>query len=256
MGVLNVTPDSFFDGGRFLDHDAAIEHGLALVADGADVVDVGGESTRPAARPVDEEEEMRRVLPVVRGLAGAVRVSVDTSKAAVAREATAAGATLVNDVSAQLAHVAADSGAGYVVMHMRGTPASMQDDPRYGDVVAEVADFLAGKAADAREAGVGEIWVDPGIGFGKTRAHNLELLAALEELAASEWPLLVGTSRKSFLGRLGPGLEEEPLPADERLWGSIATATWAMETGAAMVRVHDVRETVAARRLLYEEVGA
>jgi dihydropteroate synthase len=256
MGVLNVTPDSFFDGGRFLDHDAAIEHGLALVAEGADVVDVGGESTRPGARPVDQEEELRRVLPVVRELAGSVRVSVDTTKEAVAREAVAAGATLINDVSATLAPVAAGAGAGYVVMHMQGTPATMQDNPRYEDVVAEVGSFLVHEAGRAADAGVGEIWVDPGFGFGKGLAHNLELLAALEELASLGWPLLVGTSRKSFLGRLAPGHQDDPLPAGERLWGSIATAAWAMQAGAGMVRVHDVRETVAARRLLYEEVVA
>ena len=256
MGVLNVTPDSFFDGGRFLDHEAAIEHGLALVAEGADIVDVGGESTRPGALPVDEDEEIGRVLPVVSELVGAVRVSIDTSKDVVAREAIAAGATLLNDVSARLCHVAAETGAGYVVMHMRGTPAHMQDDPHYDDVVAEVSEFLSAEGARAREAGAGEIWLDPGIGFGKTFEHNLELLAALEELTALEWPLLVGTSRKSFLGRLAPGHEARPLPPDDRLWGSIATATGAMEAGVGMVRVHDVRETVAARRLIFEEVGA
>lgn len=256
MGVLNVTPDSFYDGGRYVDHEAAVEHGLRLVAEGADVVDVGGESTRPGAAPVAAAEELRRVLPVVEALAPAVRVSIDTSKEEVARAAVAAGASLVNDVSASLAALAAETGAGWVAMHMRGTPADMQREPAYGDVVAEVATFLAARAGAAQAAGVGEIWVDPGIGFGKTIEHNLALLGALPQLAALGWPVLVGTSRKSFLGRLAPAADGSPAPPDERLEGSLAAAVWCMEHGAAMVRVHDVRETVAARRLLLEEVGA
>jgi dihydropteroate synthase len=256
MGVLNVTPDSFYDGGRYVDHAAAIAHGLQMVADGADVVDVGGESTRPGAEPVPPEEELRRVLPVVAELAGAVRISVDTCKESVARAALAAGATLLNDVSASLSHVAAEAGAGYVAMHMRGTPADMQRDPRYSDVVGEVTGFLAARAAEAAAAGVGEVWVDPGIGFGKTLEHCLALLAALPDLAALGRPVLVGTSRKSFLGRLAAADGEPPLPVDERLEASIATAAWCFEAGAAMVRVHDVRETVALRRLLHDEVAA
>src|SRR4051794_25964586 len=198
MGVLNVTPDSFSDGGRWLDRDAAVAHGLQLAADGADVVDVGGESTRPGASHVDVDEELRRVVPVVAALAPTVRVSIDTSKAAVAEAAVAAGATIVNDVTASLHEVAAAAGVGWVAMHMRGEPRTMQDDPRYDDVAGEVRAFLAEGAATAAAAGVDEVWVDPGIGFGKTAAHNLELLARLGELVDDGRPVLVGTSRKGF----------------------------------------------------------
>src|ERR1700722_1501191 len=172
MGVLNVTPDSFSDGGNFLDSDRAIEHGLELLAAGADVVDVGGESTRPGADPVSEDEELRRVLPVVAELSRKVRVSVDTTKRSVALASIEAGATLVNDVSASLFDVAAESGAGWVAMHMQGVPRTMQSDPHYTDVVSEVHCFLLEKAAAAAAAGVTEIWLDPGIGFGKTAEHN------------------------------------------------------------------------------------
>jgi len=250
MGVLNVTPDSFSDGGRHLEPDAALAHGLALVGEGADVVDVGGESTRPGATPVPEDEELRRVVPVVGALAPHVRVSVDTTKPAVAAAAVAAGATLLNDVSGTLWPVAAELGVGWVAMHMRGTPATMQDDPRYDDVVAEVHGFLRDRAARARAAGVGEIWVDPGIGFGKTDEHNLALLRHLPELVAGGVPVVVGTSRKGFLGRLAPGPGGDPAPASERLAGSLATATWALAAGAAMVRVHDVAATVQAATLV------
>ena len=244
MGVLNVTPDSFSDGGRWLDPGAAMAHGLQMVDDGADVVDVGGESTRPGAEPVALDEELRRVLPVVEALAPHVRVSIDTRKAEVAEAALAAGATLVNDVSATLAPVAAAAGpgVGWVAMHMQGDPRTMQDDPTYGDVVAEVRDFLLDRAATA---GVAEVWIDPGIGFGKTLEHNLALLASLDRLVATGYPVVVGTSRKGFLGRLTGGAG-----ADDRLEASVATAAWALAQGAAMVRVHDVRPTVAAVRLL------
>lgn len=251
MGILNTTPDSFSDGGRFLDADAAVAHGLRLVAEGADIVDVGGESTRPGATPVRAEEELRRVVPVIEALAAHVRVSVDTRKAAVAEAALAAGASLLNDVGASLHDVAADAGAGWVAMHMQGTPATMQDAPRYGDVVAEVGAFLAGRAERALAAGVDEVWVDPGIGFGKTVAHNLELLARLDELVAIGFPVLVGTSRKGFLGGLTGGAA-----GDDRLEASVATAVWALAQGAGMVRVHDVAATVAGARLLAEEVAA
>lgn len=251
MGVLNVTPDSFSDGGRYFDHDAAIAHGLELAAEGADVVDVGGESTRPGAQAVSEAEERRRVVPVVEALAPHVRVSVDTRKRAVAEAAIAAGATLVNDVSASLWDVAAATGTGWIAMHMRGEPATMQLDPRYDDVVREVREHLVARAEAAAAAGVREVWIDPGIGFGKTTAHNLTLLAHLRELAATGWPVVVGTSRKAFLGTL-TGVAE---PA-KRLEGSLATAVWAMAEGAAMVRVHDVRATVQAARLVGEEVPA
>jgi dihydropteroate synthase len=256
MGVLNVTPDSFFDGGRYLDLEKAVAHGLDLAAQGADVVDVGGESTRPGAEPVELGEELRRVIPVVEALAGSVRVSIDTSKQEVARRAVAAGATLVNDVSATLSRVAAEVGAGYVVMHMQGTPPDMQARPSYEDVTAEVGAFLAERARAAEAEGVTEVWIDPGIGFGKTVEHNVSLLASLADLADLGWPLLVGTSRKSFLGRLAEGPDGSLRPSGERLEGSIATAAWSMEAGASMVRVHDVRETVALRQLLYAEVGS
>ncbi|HEX2117644.1 MAG TPA: dihydropteroate synthase, partial [Acidimicrobiales bacterium] len=184
MGVLNVTPDSFSDGGRWLDPGAAVAHGLGMVEEGADVVDVGGESTRPGAEPVPLDEELRRVVPVVEALAPHVRVSIDTRKAEVAEAAIAAGATLVNDVSATLASVAAAAGpgVGWVAMHMQGDPRTMQDDPSYGDVVAEVTAFLVERAAAAH---VDEVWIDPGIGFGKTLEHNLALLARLDTLVAT-----------------------------------------------------------------------
>ncbi|HVM04108.1 MAG TPA: dihydropteroate synthase [Acidimicrobiales bacterium] len=245
MGVLNVTPDSFSDGGRFLDPERAVAHGMAMIAQGADVVDVGGESTRPGAEPVAEEEELRRVVPVVTALAPHVRVSVDTSKPSVARAAVEAGATLVNDVSASLQAVAADLGVGWVAMHMQGTPASMQAAPSYADVVTEVRVFLVDRVQAARAAGVGEVWIDPGIGFGKRPEHNLSLLRHLDVLVATGFPVLVGTSRKAFLGLLAGGAG----PAD-RVEGSVATATLAVVAGASMVRVHDVAETVAAVRLL------
>jgi dihydropteroate synthase len=245
MGVLNVTPDSFSDGGRFLDPDHAVAHGMALAAQGADVVDVGGESTRPGANPVAEDEERRRIVPVVAALAPHVRVSVDTSKPSVARAAVEAGATLVNDVTASLQEVAADLGVGWVAMHMQGTPASMQAAPSYGDVVAEVRDFVVARAEAARAAGVGEVWVDPGIGFGKRPEHNLSLLRHLDVFVATGFPVVVGTSRKAFLGLLAGGAGPE-----DRVEGSVATATLAAVAGASMVRVHDVAETVAALRLL------
>jgi dihydropteroate synthase len=250
MGVVNVTPDSFSDGGLYLDAGRAIEHGLALVAEGADIVDVGGESSRPGAEPVTEEEECRRVLPVIEALAGSVRVSVDTVKPGVARAAIAAGATLINDISAGLWPVAAETGVGWVAMHMKGTPPTMQKDPVYEDVATEVRSFVLSRAAEATAAGVAEVWVDPGIGFGKTTDQNLVLLHHLPELVAGGFPVLVGTSRKTFLGRLAPAADGRPAPPQDRLAGSLATATWAMLAGAAMVRVHDVAATVQAARLV------
>jgi len=242
MGVLNVTPDSFSDGGRWLDPDAALAHGLRMVADGADVVDVGGESTRPGADAVPVDEELRRVLPVVEALAPHVRVSIDTRKAEVAEAALEAGATLVNDVSSSLAPVAKAAGAGWVAMHMKGDPRTMQRAPMYDDVVAEVTAFLVERAS---AAGMDEVWIDPGIGFGKTLEHNLALLAHLKDLVATGFPVVVGTSRKAFLGRL-----TGDAATDDRIEASVATAAWAMSQGAAMVRVHDVAPTVeAARRL-------
>jgi dihydropteroate synthase len=245
MGVLNVTPDSFSDGGRYLDADAAVARGHELVAEGADVVDVGGESTRPGAAPVEEAEELRRVVPVVEALAPHVRVSIDTRKRAVAEAAVAAGATLINDVSASLHEVAAATGVGWVAMHMQGDPTTMQDAPSYADVVGEVRDYLVDRAQAARDAGVDEVWIDPGIGFGKTIAHNLSLLRGLHSLVATGWPVVVGTSRKGFLGTLTGGAEP-----DDRLEASLATAVHAMACGARMVRAHDVRPTAQAARLV------
>jgi dihydropteroate synthase len=251
MGILNVTPDSFSDGGRYLDPEAAVAHGLAMAADGASVVDVGGESTRPGATPVDAAEERRRVLPVITALAPHVRVSIDTRHASVAEAAIEAGATLVNDVSASLFPVAAANGVGWVAMHMQGDPATMQDAPRYGDVVGEVRAHLLERAEQARAAGVDEVWVDPGIGFGKTVEHNLTLLRRLGELVESGFPVVVGTSRKGFLGTLTGGA-----PVDDRLEASLATAVVAAANGAAMVRVHDVLPHVHAMRIVGEEVAA
>jgi dihydropteroate synthase len=244
MGVVNVTPDSFSDGGLFLDADAAIAHGEELVRDGAEILDVGGESTRPGADPVSEEEELRRVQPVVAGLADAGgEVSIDTSKAAVAAAALDAGAAIVNDVTAlradpEMAALCAERGAIVVLMHMLGTPRTMQDEPRYGDVVGEVKAFLAERLEAAVAAGIAEdrIWLDPGIGFGKTAAHNFELLRRLGELRELGRPLVVGTSRKSFIGRA------DGSPPDERIGGTIASSVLAAAEGADVLRVHDVAE--------------
>jgi dihydropteroate synthase len=247
MGIVNVTPDSFSDGGRFLDPAAAIAHGRELVAQGATIVDVGGESTRPGAEPIGLRDELDRVLPVVEGLAGAgLTVSIDTRKAEVAEAAVHAGASLVNDVSASLAAVAAATDAAYVVMHMQGDPPTMQDAPTYDDVVTEVRDFLVERADAAVAAGVRQVWIDPGIGFGKSLAHNMALLANLDVLVATGYPVLVATSRKGTLGTLAAQADRrsEPVPANDRREGSLATAAWALWRGAAMVRVHEVAETV------------
>jgi dihydropteroate synthase len=255
MGVVNVTPDSFSDGGRFLDPDAAIAHGIELAAQGAAVLDVGGESTRPGAAPVDPVEEARRVLPVVAGLVGAVDVpvSIDTTKAEVAAAALAAGARIVNDVSAgrfdpRMLEVVAEHGAGYVAMHMQGEPRTMQARPRYDDVLREVGAFLVERLDAARAAGIAEaaLMADPGIGFGKSLEHNLTLLAHLEDLRARvALPLLVGPSRKAFLGRI---VGEER--ADARDGATLASVVWCLEHGATMVRVHDVKGAVQAASVL------
>jgi dihydropteroate synthase len=250
MGVLNVTPDSFSDGGLYLDAERAVAHGPEMARLGADVVDVGGESSRPGAEPVTEREELRRVVPVIAALSPHVRVSIDTVKRAVAEAAVTAGATLVNDISASLWPVAAASGVGWVAMHMQGAPRTMQHHPHYDDVVSEVHTFLRARARAALEGGVDEVWVDPGIGFGKTAAHNLALLRHLPALVADGLPVLVGTSRKTFLGHLAAGRSGSPAGVTERRPGSIATATWAMLAGAAMVRVHDVASAVQAATLV------
>jgi dihydropteroate synthase len=245
MGVVNVTPDSFSDGGRFLDADVAVEHALALAGEGADILDFGGESTRPGADSVSAEEELRRVIPVIERVAAAdagAQISIDTSKLKVAEAALDAGATFVNDVTAfrsepELAALVAERGADCCVMHMLGSPRTMQDDPRYDDVVDEVRAFLSERVAAAVAAGVAEerIRVDPGIGFGKTVDHNLELLRRLDELVADGRPVVVGTSRKSFLGRIVPGRD-----TGQRLPGTIATSLIAWLNGASVLRVHDV----------------
>jgi dihydropteroate synthase len=254
MGIVNVTPDSFSDGGRFLDPDAAVGHGLALVAAGADLLDVGGESTRPGAEPVDEAEELRRVLPVVERLVAeaVVPVSIDTGKAGVAAAALAAGATIVNDVTAATDPAMFDAvvaaGAGLVLMHMRGEPRTMQADPHYDDVVVEVGDYLLDRLARARDAGVHSraLCVDPGLGFGKTGAHNLELLARLGELVARvDAPLMIGPSRKSFIARV---LGDDDFVARDD--GTLATAVWAVDQGARVVRVHDAGAAADALHLL------
>ncbi|CAM8659528.1 FolP Dihydropteroate synthase and related enzymes [Acidimicrobiia bacterium] len=252
MGIVNVTPDSFSDGGRFLDPALAIAHGRTLVAEGASILDVGGESTRPGAAPVDLEEELRRVIPVIEGLAGECRISVDTRKPEVARAAVKAGASLINDVSAELWPVAAELGVGWVAMHMQGEPATMQAEPHYDNVVAEVCRFLAERADAAKSGGVTEIWIDPGFGFGKTTEHNLELLAHLDQVVALGWPVLVGISRKAMLGRIlaeSDGVTDS-VPPDDRLAGSIASEVWAMHLGAGMIRAHDVRSAVQAAKVV------
>ncbi|HYI35717.1 MAG TPA: dihydropteroate synthase [Thermoleophilaceae bacterium] len=261
MGVVNVTPDSFSDGGRYLDPAAAVAHGAELVAEGAAILDVGGESTRPGADPVGLDEELRRVIPVVEGLAERVpgtAISIDTTKAGVARRAVTAGAAVVNDVSAlradpELAGVVAASGVACCLMHMLGEPRTMQDDPRYDDVVSEVKAFLEERLEFAVGHGVDEqaIWLDPGIGFGKTAEHNLELLARLDEIVALGRPVVVGTSRKSFLGRLAGGRE-----LGRRLPGTIATNVMALERGASVFRVHDVAEVVDALAVAGATVAA
>jgi dihydropteroate synthase len=249
MGIVNVTPDSFSDGGLFLEAEAAAEHGLKLAAEGAGVLDVGGESTRPGAEPVAADEEAARVVPVVERLsAEGLQVSIDTSKLEVARAALDAGATIVNDVAAfrfapELAGLVAERGAGCVLMHMLGEPRTMQRDPRYDDVVSEVRAFLEERLAFAVAEGVPEerVWLDPGIGFGKSVEHNLELLRRLDEIVAIGRPVVIGTSRKSFLGKLAGGR-----PETERLPGTIATNVLAMERGATVFRVHDVAPVLDA----------
>jgi dihydropteroate synthase len=252
MGVVNITPDSFSDGGQFLDTAAAIAHAKRLIVDGAGILDIGGESTRPRATPVSEAEELARVLPVIEAVSGLVKVSIDTMKPAIARAAVAAGATIWNDVTAlrqspdSLA-IAAELGCEVVLMHMLGEPGSMQDDPRYTDVVAEVTDFLAERAGAAMAAGVAReaISLDPGIGFGKTLDHNLALLANLDRIVALGFPVVLGVSRKRFIAALDPAANR----ADDRLGGSLAAALMGADKGAAVLRVHDVRQTVQALKV-------
>ena len=257
MGVLNVTPDSFSDGGKFLDVERAVEHAKEMARAGADIIDIGGESTRPGAGPVGVEEELRRVLPVVERLRDLV-VSVDTTKAAVAERALGAGARIVNDISAlrfdaRMVDVVRDAGAGAVLMHMQGTPQTMQQSPHYDDIIVEVRSFLAERVAFAESHGLkkSQIAVDPGIGFGKTVTHNLQILARLGEFGSLGCALLVGASRKSFIGKLLAPHEAGRRPeTNGRLWGTAATVAWAVAQGAQVVRVHDVTEMTDVVRMV------
>jgi dihydropteroate synthase len=258
MGVINVTPDSFSDGGAFIEPESAVTHGKRLINEGADILDIGGESTRPGADPVSEDEELWRVMPVLEGLAGGgAQLSIDTMKPGVARLAIDTGATIVNDVTAfrfapEMAQLVAESGATACLMHMLGEPRTMQLNPTYDDVVSDVKAFLEERLAFAVSEGVPEdkVWLDPGIGFGKNLDHNLELLRRLDELAAIGRPLVIGTSRKSFLGKL-TGRD-----VAERLAGTIATNVLALERGATIFRVHDVAEVGDALKVAAATVGS
>ncbi|MCS6831003.1 MAG: dihydropteroate synthase [Armatimonadota bacterium] len=253
MGILNVTPDSFYDGGRYAHTEAAVQRALQMVEEGADVLDIGGESTRPGSQPVPEEEELRRVLPVIEAVRERtdVPISIDTTKSRVAARALQAGACLVNDISGlgfdpRMAEVVARYGALCCIMHIQGTPQTMQQNPQYEDVVGDISRYFEQRLTLAEEEGVPRenIWLDPGIGFGKTVEHNLEILRRLREFTALGLPLLVGTSRKSFIGRvLGD------LPPEERLEGTAATVAIAILNGANAVRVHDVKEMVRVARV-------
>jgi dihydropteroate synthase len=258
MAILNVTPDSFSDGGQFFHPAAAVARGEELARLGADVLDVGGESTRPGAAPVPEAEELRRVVPVIEALARRLKipVSIDTMKPAVARAALAAGASIINDIAANrdedsMWRLAAETGAGYVAMHMQGTPPTMQQCPVYGDVVREVGQFFADRLARLQQAGVAreQVILDPGIGFGKTVAHNLQLLAALRSFTTLGRPLLVGVSRKSFIGKTSGA------PENERLPGALACTVLAAQAGVQLFRTHDVPQTVQALRMTEAVLG-
>jgi dihydropteroate synthase len=252
MGVVNVTPDSFSDGGQFFERLSALAHGGELARQGADIIDVGGESTRPNAAPVSEQEELRRVIPVIEELASRIMapISVDTMKPAVARAALKAGASIINDVAANreedtMARLVAETGAGYVLMHMKGTPQTMQANPVYGDVVAEVNEFFAARLKRLKQAGVAaeQVVLDPGIGFGKTTDHNLQLLRGLRSFTSLERPLLLGVSRKSFLGKMAGNAGTDRLP------GALACTVLAFEAGVRMFRTHDVTATIRALRM-------
>ncbi|MBR7618195.1 dihydropteroate synthase [Phenylobacterium sp. 20VBR1] len=253
MGIVNATPDSFSDGGLFEDPDAGLDHALRLVGQGADILDIGGESSRPGAEPVSEADEIARVVPLITQVRARTSfpISIDTVKPAVARAAMAAGASIWNDITALSApgalETAADLGCDVILMHMQGEPRTMQAAPHYDDVVAEVCAFLVARADAAKAVGVARerIWLDPGIGFGKTLEHNLALLAALDQVVALGFPVLLGASRKSFLAKLDPAAKA---PA-HRLGGSLAAALAGASAGVTAVRVHDVAETVQALRV-------
>ena len=260
MGILNVTPDSFSDGGRFVTVDSALAHAEQMIAEGADIIDVGGESTRPGGEPISVEDEINRVVPVIEVLAQRTTtpISVDTTKSEVARTALDAGASIVNDISAlrfdfYVADVVARAGAGLVLMHSRGTPATMHRLPPVADIMHEVTHSLRASTKMAERRGVKResIVIDPGIGFGKSQEQNLELIAKLDQLIAAfpEYPLLIGTSRKSFIGRLLAGDSGTPAPAEDRLYASLATITAAVLKGAHIVRVHDVKASLDALRV-------
>jgi dihydropteroate synthase len=255
MGIVNVTPDSFSDGGKYFEANAAVEHGLRLVEEGAEILDVGGESTRPRAVPVSEEEELRRVMPVIERLAAQVKIpiSVDTMKPAVARAALSAGASIVNDVAANredetMWRVVAEAGAGYVAMHMQGAPQTMQEGPTYADVVREVGDFFFERLKRLNRCGVKreQVILDAGIGFGKTCEHNLRLLASLRSFTKLKRPLLLGVSRKAFIGKVTGGETGDRLP------GALACAALAVEADVQIIRTHDVAQTVRAIRMTEE----
>ena len=252
MGVLNVTPDSFSDGGKFLDKKTAVEHALKMVEEGADIIDIGGESSRPYAEAVEEKEELRRVIPVIEALASEVDIplSIDTCKSSVAREAVRAGASMINDITAGMGDAniipaAVELGVPLVLMHMKGTPRTMQDKPHYDDVVGEIAAYLASRATAALSAGLDRsmVVVDPGVGFGKTVEHNLEIIANLDKLAVLNLPILVGPSRKSFIGKI------LDLPVDKRQEGTDAVVAACVLNGAHIVRVHDVGRTARVVRM-------
>lgn len=253
MGIVNVTPDSFSDGGRFLDTGRAVEHALRLISEGADILDIGGESTRPGAEPVAEAEEIRRVIPVIRALRAVTQtlISIDTMKASVARAALEAGADIINDVTGlrgdpAMLRVAADSDAGLVIMHMIGTPQTMQKQPEYDNVVSDVQKYFTARLHCLEYAGIDtrRVVLDPGFGFGKTLEHNLDLMRALPELLAAGRPLLVGVSRKSMIARL---IESDAI--EDRDWTTVALTSQAREQGARIVRVHEVRRNVQAIRM-------
>ena len=257
MGIVNVTPDSFYSATRTLDIDAAITRGQTLFEEGAGIVDVGGESTRPGATPVPLDEELKRVVPVVKELARLGTVSIDTMKSEVAQASIDVGASIVNDVSGTLAAVAGANGVAWIAMHAQGTPETMQNDPHYGDLVGEITEWFEEKAHQAQEANIAQWWLDPGIGFGKTVEHNLSILRHCEEFAGVAHRLgaglLMGTSRKGFLGTMG---NSDALGVNERLAPSLASAIIALEAGADIVRVHDVLPTVQAVRILRENMSS
>ena len=250
MGVVNVTPDSFSDGGQFASTENAIAHALRLAGEGADIIDIGGESSRPRATPVDETEELRRVIPAIEGLAGklSIPISIDTVKPGVAARALQAGASIINDIAAnrtdlEMWRLVAESGAGYMAVHMQGSPQTMQENPEYGDVLEEVSEFFGERLNRLLSCGVNgeQVALDVGIGFGKRIEHNLQLLAQLRRFTKWERPLVVGASRKSFMGRIAGD--------DDRLAPSLACACWAVENGAQIIRCHDVAATRHALRM-------